>query len=151
MVSQRKRRLFLGLGLAVALALAVSPASASAVSTLTGESVSAISSSGSSTNGCGGHATYNVSGTATGPYPGTFTESGSFNLFADGWERTSNVIRVSGKSSSRRSSTTWPRNPVAPVSSTRLPASASTIEPRFSTTRQIMHYLPIGRQIGAGE
>src|SRR5262245_28001908 len=38
MVSQRKRRLFLGLGLAVALALGVLPASASAVSTLTGES-----------------------------------------------------------------------------------------------------------------
>jgi len=75
MVSQR-RHLFLGLGLAVALALAVSPASASAVSTLTGESFSGISSPGNP--GACPSPTFSVSGTATGPYPGTFAESGSF-------------------------------------------------------------------------
>jgi hypothetical protein len=78
MFSQRKRRLFLGLGLAVALALAVSPASASAVSTLTGESLSGSSSSGNSRT-CP-TPTYSVSGTATVPYPGTFTESGTWTI-----------------------------------------------------------------------
>ena len=73
MVSQRKRRLFFGLGLAVALALAV-PASASAVSTLTGEGLSGTTSGSAS---CG-TSTYSASGTSTGPYPGTFTESGSW-------------------------------------------------------------------------
>ena len=76
MVSQRKRPLFLGLGLAVALALAVSPASGSAVSTLTGESFSGISSPGNP--GACPSPTFSVSGTATGPYPGTFAESGTF-------------------------------------------------------------------------
>jgi len=77
MVSQRKRQLFLGLGLAVVLALAVSPASASAVSTLTGEQLSA--SAGPVQVGCqrGGPYSYTASGTANGPYPGTFTETGS--------------------------------------------------------------------------
>jgi hypothetical protein len=75
MVSQRKRHLFLGLGLAVAFALAVSPASASAVSTLTGESLSGSSSSGN-TWSCA--PSFSVSGTATAPYPGTFSESGSW-------------------------------------------------------------------------
>ncbi len=80
MVSQRKRHLFLGLGLAVALVLAVSPASASAVSTLTGESLSGGSSSGN-TWSCA--PSFSVSGTATAPYPGTFSESGSWSELSD--------------------------------------------------------------------
>ncbi len=73
--------------------------------------------------------------------------------------RTSSVIRVSGKSSRRRSNTAWPRKPVTPVTNTFLPASLRTIElarvPAFgrfrgaaglSTTWQIMPYLPNGRQ-----
>jgi hypothetical protein len=77
MVSQRERHLFLGLGLTVALVLAVGllPAIASAASTLTGENLSGSSASGN-TPFCPA-ATWSVSGTATGPYPGTFSESGT--------------------------------------------------------------------------
>src|SRR6476620_7746476 len=80
MASQRKRHLFLGLGLTVALVLAVGllPAVASAASTLTGESFNGSSSSGNS--GACPTPTFAVSGTATGPYPGTFTESGSWTV-----------------------------------------------------------------------
>jgi hypothetical protein len=74
MVSQRKRRLFLALGLAVAFALAVLPASASAVSTLTGESLNGGSSSGNI--GACPNPAFSASGAATGPYSGTFKESG---------------------------------------------------------------------------
>jgi hypothetical protein len=78
MVSQRKCRLMLGLGLAAALVLAVSPATASAVSTLTGENF--VSSAGQGDpGGCARATTFTASGAATGPYPGTFTEAGSFN------------------------------------------------------------------------
>src|SRR3954467_1805941 len=45
-----------------------------------------------------------------------------------------------------RSRITCPTKPVTPVRKIRLPASVSTMEPRFSTTRQIMRYLPAGRQ-----
>src|SRR5262249_31510898 len=68
------------------------------------------------------------------------------------------VIFVSGKSRRRRSRITWPRKPVTPVMKIRLPARPSTIEVvagsvawalfTFSTTRQIMDYLPPGRQEG---
>ena len=75
MVSQRKPRLFLGLGLAVALVLAVSPATASGVSTLNGEALSGFEGSVQSIE-CGPGNNYTVSGNATGPYPGTVTESG---------------------------------------------------------------------------
>jgi hypothetical protein len=70
------RRFLVTLGLSLALTLAaVSPAAA--VSTLTGESLSGSSSSGN-TGGCiTKAATYSVSGEATGPYPGTFSETGS--------------------------------------------------------------------------
>jgi hypothetical protein len=78
MVSQRKCRLMLSLGLVVALALAVSPATASAVSTLTGETLSGSSSQGNS-RACP-TPTFSVSGTATGPYPGMFAESGTWSL-----------------------------------------------------------------------
>jgi hypothetical protein len=80
MALQWKRRLLLGLGLTVAFVLAVglSPAAASAASTLTGENLTGASSSGNSVFFCGG--TYSVTGTATGPYPGTFTETGTFSL-----------------------------------------------------------------------
>jgi hypothetical protein len=78
MVLQRKRPLFLGLGLVVALALAVSPATASAVSTLTGEHLSAQAVFPPSICFPASRPySYTVSGTATGPYPGTFTETGS--------------------------------------------------------------------------
>jgi hypothetical protein len=76
LVSQRKRHLFLGLGLVVALALAVSPASASAVSTLTGENLNGFGEVGTSP-ACP-TPTFSVGGTATAPYPGTFSESGSW-------------------------------------------------------------------------
>jgi hypothetical protein len=78
MVLQRKGSLLLGLGLAVALVLTVSPTTASAVSTLTGEQLSGNSSSGSS--GLCPSPTYSVSGTATGQYPGTFTEAGTWSI-----------------------------------------------------------------------
>jgi hypothetical protein len=75
-VPQRQCRLMLSLGL-VALALAVSPATASAVSTLTGETLSGSSSQGNSP-ACPSP-TFSVSGTATGPYPGMFAESGTWS------------------------------------------------------------------------
>ena len=72
--------LLLGLGLSVALVLAVAlPATASAASTLTGETLSG-EGSGDSRLGCR-VGEYSVSGTATGPYPGTFEESASWNSF----------------------------------------------------------------------
>jgi hypothetical protein len=71
-----KRRLFLGLGLTVALVLAMSPATASAVSTLTGEHLSAPAEVFPSICNASADFSYTVSGTATGPYPGTFTETG---------------------------------------------------------------------------
>jgi hypothetical protein len=75
MVLQRKRSLFLGLGLSVALVLAVGlPATASAVSTLTGESFSGSSTAGNSPT-CPTNR-FSVSGPAIGPYPGTFEETG---------------------------------------------------------------------------
>lgn len=77
MYSQRKRHLFLGLGLAVALVLAVSPATASGVSTLNGEALSGFEGSVQSIE-CGPGNNYTVSGNATGPYPGTVTESGAW-------------------------------------------------------------------------
>src|SRR3954452_8203473 len=79
MILQWKRRLLLGLGLSVALGLVVAlPAAASAASTLTGETLNGASASGNS-SACL-IPTFSVSGTATGPYPGTFTESGSFSI-----------------------------------------------------------------------
>jgi hypothetical protein len=78
---QRKRPLLLGLGLTVALVMAVglSPATASAAPpTLTAEGLSGSSSQGNSV-ACPS-VTYNVSGTATFPYPGTFEESGGWNM-----------------------------------------------------------------------
>src|SRR5881397_3749576 len=58
---------------------------------------------------------------------------------------------VSEKSRSSRSRITWPRKPVTPVRKMRLPARASTMlvpAGRLSTTRQIIGYLPAGRQEG---
>jgi hypothetical protein len=83
MVLHRNRSLLLGLGLAVALVLAVAlPATASAVSTLTGEKFNA--SGGPLGVACqtDGPYSYTASGTATGPYPGTFTETGSGTVTA---------------------------------------------------------------------
>jgi hypothetical protein len=80
MVSQRKRSLFVGLGLTVGLVLAVVlPATASAVSRLTGEHLSTfVSGSSVGTAQCDSP-TFNVSGPASGPYPGTFMEAGTWN------------------------------------------------------------------------
>jgi hypothetical protein len=79
MVLQRKRSLFLCLGLTLVLVVAL-PATASAVSTLTGETLSGSSSSGNSIpNGVCLNTPYSVSGTATAPYLGTFTETGTFS------------------------------------------------------------------------
>ncbi len=79
MVLHWKRRLLLGLGLAMTFGLAVAlPATASAASTLTGESLSGSSSQGNS--GTCPTPTFSVGGTATGPYPGTLAESGTWTL-----------------------------------------------------------------------
>jgi hypothetical protein len=74
----------LGLGLVLALVLAASPASASAVDSLTGQVLSA--SGGPSRVVCetGGPFSYTVSGTSGPPYQGTFTESGSGTVTANG-------------------------------------------------------------------
>jgi hypothetical protein len=95
MVLQRKRSLFVGLGLSVALVLAVAlPATASAQSTLTGEFLDGISPSGNSP-AC--PATYSVPGTATGPYPGTFTEAGTFDAsFSATFTITSGTTTITG-------------------------------------------------------
>jgi hypothetical protein len=66
------RRLAVSLGLSLG---AVLPIAAAAVSTLTGESLTGSSTSPSNSQIC--PATYTVSGTATGPYPGSFTETGT--------------------------------------------------------------------------
>src|SRR5215207_9224374 len=79
MVLHRKRRLFLGLGVTVTLGLVVVlPPAAAAVSTLTGQTLNGSSSSANSPT-CPAP-TYSVSGTASGPYPGTFDESGTWNF-----------------------------------------------------------------------
>jgi hypothetical protein len=77
MVLHWKRRLLLGLGLAMTFGWAVAlPATASAQSTLTGETLSGSSSQGN-TWSCA--PSFRVSGAATAPYPGTFSESGDWN------------------------------------------------------------------------
>ena len=77
MVLQRKRRLWLGLGLAMTLGLVVAlPATASAASTLTGETLNGSSSTGNS-GACSG-TSFSLTGTAAGPYAGTFQESGTW-------------------------------------------------------------------------
>ena len=79
MVLQRKRRLLLGLGLAMTIGFVALPATASAVPTLTGESLSGGSSLGEGNSpGCG-LSFFTARGPATGPYPGTFTEGGTFS------------------------------------------------------------------------
>ncbi len=101
MVLQRKRSLFLGLGLTVALVVAVGlPTNASAVSTLTGETLNGSSASGNSNCSESTSATFSVSGTATGPfYPGTFTEPGTFGFnfeFSSTFTITSGTTTVTG-------------------------------------------------------
>jgi hypothetical protein len=77
MVMRRKRRLLVGLGSTVALVLGLGLSSAAAaVPTLTGEMLSGSSSQGNS------HVcltpNFSLSGTASGPYPGSFMESGTW-------------------------------------------------------------------------
>ena len=78
MVMRMKRHLLIGFGLTVplVLALGLSSAAAATVSTLTGETLSGSSSQGNE-RACL-NPTFGVSGTATGPYPGAFTEAGTW-------------------------------------------------------------------------
>jgi hypothetical protein len=105
MILQRKRHVLLGLGLAMTLGLVVAlPAAASAASTLTGENLTGASASGNS--GACPTPTFSVSGTATGPYPGTFTESGSFTLgppfpFSATFTITSGTTTITGSKTGR--------------------------------------------------
>ncbi len=93
MVLQRKRHLLLGLGLTVTLLMVgLSPAVASAASTLTGErfggdtfgdnsgacAVVYDDYGGALLSGLSGPTFSGVSGTASAPYPGTFTEGGAW-------------------------------------------------------------------------
>ena len=89
-----------GLSLALTLA-AVSPAAA--VSTLTGESLSGSSSSGNTFCPDDTTSTFSVSGPATGPYPGTFSESGTINsgfvgeTFIGNFTITSGTTTITGR------------------------------------------------------
>jgi hypothetical protein len=71
-----KQRLLLGLTVSLAVVVTLPPAAASAVSTLMGEALNGSSSQGN-TFICQ-PAAYSVNGSATGPYPGTFTEAGTW-------------------------------------------------------------------------
>ncbi|MGI9147998.1 MAG: hypothetical protein ACR2IK_15835 [Chloroflexota bacterium] len=83
---EQSRRLALSLtpGMALILGAAGSAAAAPATppATLTGETLIGNSSTGNS-GGCP-TSSYTVSGTAYGPYPGTFTESGTVTLSRSG-------------------------------------------------------------------
>ena len=82
------RRVFLAAALIIGALGAVPPANAQAPPTLTGEflgSVTAAQITGNDPVGCGSRErstnfTYEVSGIATGPYPGTFTETGRVTI-----------------------------------------------------------------------
>src|SRR2546427_4147983 len=97
---RRKRHLLTGLGLTVALVLALglSSATATTVSTLTGETLSGSSSQGNS-RACT-TPTFSVSGIATGPYPGTFTETGTWAplsfSFSATFTTTSGITTITG-------------------------------------------------------
>jgi hypothetical protein len=93
-------RLVLSLGLVMGLSLGTAlPGVAATVSTLTGESLTGMGSG--NTTGCPPPflATYTVSGTAAGPYAGTFTETGSFStesIFTANFTITSGTTTVTG-------------------------------------------------------
>jgi hypothetical protein len=101
MVRKRKQWLLLGLTMSLALAVGLPPAAASAVFTLTGENLNGSSSQGNSAATC--PATYSVSGAATGPYSGTFTETGTWNpfpgTFSATFSITSDTTTISGSKS----------------------------------------------------
>jgi hypothetical protein len=79
MILRWKRRSLIGLALSVTLGLVVAlPATAAAVPTLTGESLRVSGAGFTGTFDCSTGGSYNASGTATGPYAGTFQESGGF-------------------------------------------------------------------------
>ena len=104
MILQRKRHVLLGLGLSVALGLVVAlPATASAASTLMGEKLTGASASGN-TFACLTPA-YSVTGTATGPYPGTFTETGTWSLstivFSATFTTSSGTTTINGSKTGR--------------------------------------------------
>jgi len=73
----------------LALSLGVSSAAAATVPSLTGETLTGASAQGNE------HAcltpTFSVSGTAAGPYPGTFTESGTWAPLASSFSTTFTV------------------------------------------------------------
>jgi hypothetical protein len=96
MVMQRRQSLFFGLALTVALVLAVGLPPATAAAVLTGETLSGSSTQGNS-SAC---PTYSVSGNATGPYPGTFQETGSLDINAGSFSATftitSGATRITG-------------------------------------------------------
>jgi hypothetical protein len=103
MVLQRKRHLLVGLGLSVALVLAVAlPATASAVSTLTGETLRGGGLGGSPPD-CSTGTLLSVSGNATGPYAGPFTETGTWTLsppiFSANFTITSGTTTITGSKS----------------------------------------------------
>jgi hypothetical protein len=74
---ERSRRLALSVGLGLALSLGtVLPIAAATVSTLTGETLTGSSTLPTNSQLCP-TPTYTVSGTASGPYPGSFVETGT--------------------------------------------------------------------------
>lgn len=82
----RRLRFIVGMAIAIGLLAVVPAAGAQVVVTLTGETLQ--TTGGSATVRCGATPvdtatiTYDVTGTATGPYPGTFQETGSVTLSA---------------------------------------------------------------------
>jgi hypothetical protein len=76
---RRGQRLILSAGLGLALMLGtVLPIAAATVPTLSGETLSGSSTSPTNFGLCPS-VTYTVSGTASGPYPGTFVETGTIS------------------------------------------------------------------------
>ncbi len=88
---RRVRRLLLLTGCLVlgVLGLGALGAQAATPSSLAGETFTSQRVKGSTLTGAcddeGGNFSFSVSGTATGPFPGTFTESGTFTAHADGF------------------------------------------------------------------
>jgi hypothetical protein len=109
MALQRSRSLLLGLGLSMALGLVVAFPAAGA-SMLTGETLNGASSQGNSGECL--YPTYSVSGTATGPYPGTFTETGTWSvwnpfIFSATFNITSGTTTITG---SKTAPLSYPEN-----------------------------------------
>jgi hypothetical protein len=79
---RRSQRLALSVGLTLALGLGtVLPIAAATISTLSGETLTGSSTSPTNFGLCPA-VTYTVSGTASGPYPGTLVETGTISGLA---------------------------------------------------------------------